>query len=92
MSSSPSTAVIVVVMILAVVVGVVWSAGLLVAAWNACGGDFGGYGAGANTNLDAACQTRHSGTAWMPAVLVPTASAVGLVIWRRIDRRQTAHS
>jgi hypothetical protein len=91
-SASLPTTVVVVVMILSVIVGVVWSLGLLIAAWGACGGDFGGYGAGANLNLDGACQSRHSSTAWMPAVLVPIASAVGLFIWRQVRRPQAKKS
>lgn len=83
----PSKAIIVVSMIFGVIVGIAWSFGLLFAAWSACGGDFGGYGAAANAKLDEACQSRHSSTAWMPVVFVPLSTVVLLCVrrwyWRR---------
>lgn len=84
---SPSTPVIVIAMIFSVIVGIVWSLGLLVAAWDACGGDFGGYGAGANQKLDAACQNRRSRGAFTPLLAAPIVMITALCLvrwnWRR---------
>jgi len=78
----PTTKTIVISLIFSVIVGIAWAFGLLVAAWMACGGDFGGLGAGANQNLDSDCQARHSSTAWRSVVFVPIAIALLLMSLR----------
>jgi len=67
-----------------------WSVGILMMAWSDCGGHFGGYGAGANRNLDDECQrARSDGAAW-PLFVVPTIVIIGLVSWRTLSDRSWA--
>jgi hypothetical protein len=77
-------------MVFAVIVGAAWTIGIFVKAWADCGGDFGGYGAGANSKLDAVCEEAHSRGAYAPAFVVPLVTAGVLAIVRSWLRRPTS--